>query len=164
MCIRDSYQAPPQRQPTINAQNHQPVKRSPVNIPYHDPEEMHALHNPEYSPVINRDTPVHEMQGLSTSMPSTLPDPPTPQPQPQRPAPKQTVISSWWDDSSQAPEPRSKLSRAAGDEASTMSFNISATVLKAYKEEILKHQWKACLLYTSPSPRDRTRSRMPSSA
>ena len=24
--------------------------------------------------------------------------------------------------------------------------------------------WKACLLYTSPSPRDRTRSRMPSSA
>mgnify|MGYP007111969549 CR=1 FL=1 len=25
-------------------------------------------------------------------------------------------------------------------------------------------QWKICLLYTSPSPRDRTRSRMPSSA
>ena len=25
-------------------------------------------------------------------------------------------------------------------------------------------QYKACLLYTSPSPRDRTRSRMPSSA
>ena len=25
-------------------------------------------------------------------------------------------------------------------------------------------EWKACLLYTSPSPRDRTRSRMPSSA
>ena len=24
--------------------------------------------------------------------------------------------------------------------------------------------WHACLLYTSPSPRDRTRSRMPSSA
>ena len=24
--------------------------------------------------------------------------------------------------------------------------------------------WKVCLLYTSPSPRDRTRSRMPSSA
>ena len=24
--------------------------------------------------------------------------------------------------------------------------------------------WPACLLYTSPSPRDRTRSRMPSSA
>ena len=27
-----------------------------------------------------------------------------------------------------------------------------------------QQQWKACLLYTSPSPRDRTRSRMPSSA
>ena len=25
-------------------------------------------------------------------------------------------------------------------------------------------RWLACLLYTSPSPRDRTRSRMPSSA
>ena len=25
-------------------------------------------------------------------------------------------------------------------------------------------KWKDCLLYTSPSPRDRTRSRMPSSA
>ena len=25
-------------------------------------------------------------------------------------------------------------------------------------------QWGFCLLYTSPSPRDRTRSRMPSSA
>ena len=26
------------------------------------------------------------------------------------------------------------------------------------------HQFRGCLLYTSPSPRDRTRSRMPSSA
>ena len=26
------------------------------------------------------------------------------------------------------------------------------------------HNYNACLLYTSPSPRDRTRSRMPSSA
>ena len=30
-------------------------------------------------------------------------------------------------------------------------------------EELFK-QYKPCLLYTSPSPRDRTRSRMPSSA
>ena len=30
-------------------------------------------------------------------------------------------------------------------------------------EEALE-QFKVCLLYTSPSPRDRTRSRMPSSA
>eukprot|EP00657_Telonema_sp_P-1_P000437 TRINITY_DN10839_c0_g1_i1.p1 TRINITY_DN10839_c0_g1~~TRINITY_DN10839_c0_g1_i1.p1 ORF type:complete len:124 (+),score=57.87 TRINITY_DN10839_c0_g1_i1:27-398(+) len=32
-------------------------------------------------------------------------------------------------------------------------------------QEVLEHQHThACLLYTSPSPRDRTRSRMPSSA
>ena len=32
-------------------------------------------------------------------------------------------------------------------------------------EAILRHGWHClCLLYTSPSPRDRTRSRMPSSA
>ena len=28
----------------------------------------------------------------------------------------------------------------------------------------INHQHRVCLLYTSPSPRDRTRSRMPSSA
>ena len=32
-------------------------------------------------------------------------------------------------------------------------------------ESLLSHRWsKTCLLYTSPSPRDRTTSRMPSSA
>ena len=37
---------------------------------------------------------------------------------------------------------------------------------KGYKDlNILEElQYKICLLYTSPSPRDRTRSRMPSSA
>ena len=33
---------------------------------------------------------------------------------------------------------------------------------KGYKEK--EQRREACLLYTSPSPRDRTRSRMPSSA
>jgi len=35
-----------------------------------------------------------------------------------------------------------------------------------YEGEVLEFQYlcMACLLYTSPSPRDRTRSRMPSSA
>ena len=41
-------------------------------------------------------------------------------------------------------------------------------VLKEYRETDnflnLSPPYKACLLYTSPSPRDRTRSRMPSSA
>ena len=37
--------------------------------------------------------------------------------------------------------------------------NIESTT-----EAIVKAKEEACLLYTSPSPRDRTRSRMPSSA
>ena len=40
--------------------------------------------------------------------------------------------------------------------------------IEQLNEEMAKHaygdQFKDCLLYTSPSPRDRTRSRMPSSA
>ena len=40
------------------------------------------------------------------------------------------------------------------------------TARSTFKSEMLVALWlgKACLLYTSPSPRDRTRSRMPSSA
>ena len=40
------------------------------------------------------------------------------------------------------------------------------TILGATKDQQFLKDWKAkvCLLYTSPSPRDRTRSRMPSSA
>ena len=36
--------------------------------------------------------------------------------------------------------------------------------LKADQIDINDQAWSVCLLYTSPSPRDRTRSRMPSSA
>ena len=46
-------------------------------------------------------------------------------------------------------------------------FGCSADLLeKSYSEFLLKGraEQKICLLYTSPSPRDRTRSRMPSSA
>ena len=42
-----------------------------------------------------------------------------------------------------------------------------ATALEPYEDQIwinFHHEPEACLLYTSPSPRDRTRSRMPSSA
>ena len=38
------------------------------------------------------------------------------------------------------------------------------SVKRALQIELLKWQNWTCLLYTSPSPRDRTRSRMPSSA
>ena len=39
-----------------------------------------------------------------------------------------------------------------------------ASVTGTYLPDIETHQTHPCLLYTSPSPRDRTRSRMPSSA
>ena len=47
------------------------------------------------------------------------------------------------------------------------SFTTPGTIYKydiASGESKLYRQSKVCLLYTSPSPRDRTRSRMPSSA
>ena len=43
----------------------------------------------------------------------------------------------------------------------------SVCLLSRYQSKPSKYSWqliKSCLLYTSPSPRDRTRSRMPSSA
>ena len=44
-------------------------------------------------------------------------------------------------------------------------FRSSETVEKAsLKEMTFNYLYNDCLLYTSPSPRDRTRSRMPSSA
>ena len=43
-----------------------------------------------------------------------------------------------------------------------MSYNIETSVLIDDPDIVAHH--KTCLLYTSPSPRDRTRSRMPSSA
>ena len=45
---------------------------------------------------------------------------------------------------------------------------LSRSKLESLVEDLVKHSLEpvkiACLLYTSPSPRDRTRSRMPSSA
>ena len=38
------------------------------------------------------------------------------------------------------------------------------TVVEAGYRQIFFHAFKTCLLYTSPSPRDRQKSRMPSSA
>jgi len=37
-------------------------------------------------------------------------------------------------------------------------------IKRGYVYETVKERFESCLLYTSPSPRDRTRSRMPSSA
>ena len=46
-------------------------------------------------------------------------------------------------------------------------FDKAVTITSGYRSEALCEaigSKKTCLLYTSPSPRDRTRSRMPSSA
>jgi len=42
--------------------------------------------------------------------------------------------------------------------------NIFISDIRAERIEFLAEKYNVCLLYTSPSPRDRTRSRMPSSA
>ena len=44
------------------------------------------------------------------------------------------------------------------------SYRTSLKVLKALSVDNMQLTLDSCLLYTSPSPRDRTRSRMPSSA
>ena len=41
---------------------------------------------------------------------------------------------------------------------------VPGEIVEISHEEVQEVAMKACLLYTSPSPRDRTRSRMPSSA
>ena len=48
--------------------------------------------------------------------------------------------------------------RAAGNEAPDCPKGLTATGV------VTATSFSGCLLYTSPSPRDRTRSRMPSSA
>ena len=47
-------------------------------------------------------------------------------------------------------------------EQAFMTLEINTT--RGLAAQILRHCSFTCLLYTSPSPRDRTRSRMPSSA
>ena len=44
------------------------------------------------------------------------------------------------------------------------SFEIASYCRRVCEDLGIEYIFKACLLYTSPSPRDRTRSRMPSSA
>ena len=65
---------------------------------------------------------------------------------------------------------KKKNTKAPGDQSQTIAENRRAR----HRFEILEQlecgvmlvgsEVKSCLLYTSPSPRDRTRSRMPSSA
>ena len=46
----------------------------------------------------------------------------------------------------------------------SLCFSIFAVSTKELNQKIEDIGFQVCLLYTSPSPRDRTRSRMPSSA
>ena len=48
--------------------------------------------------------------------------------------------------------------------AGTASWRDGAVDAKAQLSQLALKQWWCCLLYTSPSPRKRTRPRMPSSA
>jgi len=56
---------------------------------------------------------------------------------------------------------QSPLTPPQGQEQQVMHMNPR---IEKDRQLILDAQKKGCLLYTSPSPRDRTRSRMPSSA
>ena len=49
-----------------------------------------------------------------------------------------------------------------GDSLGSVLYNYKST-REVSLDSMIEHS-KSCLLYTSPSPRDRTRSRMPSSA
>ena len=49
-------------------------------------------------------------------------------------------------------------------ESSDLNNKVSQTLGLEDTESLLETAMQVCLLYTSPSPRDRTRSRMPSSA
>ena len=67
------------------------------------------------------------------------------------------------------PEPIMLLHKAIHESKSGDIVELIATDPVAKKDvekfcEFLDHQLVSCLLYTSPSPRDRQKSRMPSSA
>ena len=52
----------------------------------------------------------------------------------------------------------------SGNYQTTLDTMKSAEGHRAHIAHVQFHSYAGCLLYTSPSPRDRTRSRMPSSA
>ena len=63
-----------------------------------------------------------------------------------------------------AEEDKLSLHRFKADEAYKIGEGLGPVASYLNIKEIISVAKKACLLYTSPSPRDRTRSRMPSSA
>ena len=66
---------------------------------------------------------------------------------------------------------RTPIGAFGGSLSSVRTDDLAAIPLKALKDRNKNIDWEqvddliyGCLLYTSPSPRDRTRARMPSSA
>eukprot|EP00656_Telonema_subtile_P041168 TRINITY_DN46295_c0_g1_i1.p1 TRINITY_DN46295_c0_g1~~TRINITY_DN46295_c0_g1_i1.p1 ORF type:complete len:123 (-),score=32.54 TRINITY_DN46295_c0_g1_i1:34-402(-) len=59
---------------------------------------------------------------------------------------------------------RQEVQRAAQEKAQVEAAQRVQREAMVTQREVAVAQREACLLYTSPSPRDRTRSRMPSSA
>ena len=59
-----------------------------------------------------------------------------------------------------------KMSRQSGEEGLVLDNELAQNLLTKISEtnQKLSNEGKSCLLYTSPSPRDRQKSRMPSSA
>ena len=64
---------------------------------------------------------------------------------------------------SEATDVASPRSRKAGQKAMDKTTQELHTLVENL-EKLMGENVQLCLLYTSPSPRDRTRSRMPSSA
>ena len=56
------------------------------------------------------------------------------------------------------------VARAVREAEATGNLICGLYYLESYCLQLQSGRVKGCLLYTSPSPRDRTRSRMPSSA
>ena len=59
---------------------------------------------------------------------------------------------------------RVTVTGAAGNISYGLLFRIASGAMLGPDQPVILQLLEICLLYTSPSPRDRTRSRMPSSA
>ena len=69
-------------------------------------------------------------------------------------------------DQSQKPKLLEEIQRPLTEKCTTVAWLNRQTVNEAEQRlyDIMQHNMQSCLLYTSPSPRDRQKSRMPSSA
>ena len=70
------------------------------------------------------------------------------------------VIWAAWADRITFEEIKEKTGNSESDVIKIMRKNLKPSAFRLWRKRV----HNTCLLYTSPSPRDRTRSRMPSSA